>query len=61
MMEVSGSKPLTSESKGFSFWVALVVPGLPVQVNSPTWFASSCIGAGVSPCAHSKGSGCWFP
>ncbi|WMV58096.1 hypothetical protein MTR67_051481 [Solanum verrucosum] len=29
MLEVSSSKPLASESKGFAFWVELVVPGLP--------------------------------
>ena len=25
------------------------------------WFASYCIGAGVLPCTHPKGSGCGFP
>ena len=29
MLEVSSSKPLASESKGFAFWVELVAPGLP--------------------------------
>ncbi|KAH0784622.1 hypothetical protein KY290_004220 [Solanum tuberosum] len=29
MLEVSSSKPLASESKGFAFWVELVMPGLP--------------------------------
>ncbi|WMV33373.1 hypothetical protein MTR67_026758 [Solanum verrucosum] len=29
MLEVSNSKPLASESKGFAFWVELVAPGLP--------------------------------
>uniref|UniRef100_A0A0V0HDB1 Putative ovule protein n=1 Tax=Solanum chacoense TaxID=4108 RepID=A0A0V0HDB1_SOLCH len=28
MLEVSSSKPLASESKGFAFWVELVAPGL---------------------------------
>ena len=28
MLEVSSSKPLASESKGFAFWVELVVLGL---------------------------------
>ena len=28
MLEVSSSKPLASESKGFVFWVELVAPGL---------------------------------
>ncbi|KAH0638615.1 hypothetical protein KY285_035201 [Solanum tuberosum] len=29
MLEVSSSKPVASESKGFAFWVELVAPGLP--------------------------------
>ncbi|KAG5629260.1 hypothetical protein H5410_000977 [Solanum commersonii] len=29
MLEVSSSKPLSSESKRFAFWVKLVAPGLP--------------------------------
>ncbi|KAG5631949.1 hypothetical protein H5410_003666 [Solanum commersonii] len=29
MLEVSSSKPLASESKGFAFWVELIAPGLP--------------------------------
>ena len=29
MLEVSSSKPLASESKGFGLWVELVAPGLP--------------------------------
>uniref|UniRef100_A0A0V0HUR3 Putative ovule protein n=1 Tax=Solanum chacoense TaxID=4108 RepID=A0A0V0HUR3_SOLCH len=29
MLEVSSSKSLASESKGFAFWVELVAPGLP--------------------------------
>ncbi|WMV15351.1 hypothetical protein MTR67_008736 [Solanum verrucosum] len=29
MLEVSSSKPLANESKGFAFWVERVVPGLP--------------------------------
>ncbi|KAG5580700.1 hypothetical protein H5410_051327 [Solanum commersonii] len=29
MLEVSSSKPLASESRGFSFWVELIAPGLP--------------------------------
>ena len=29
MLEVSSSKPLANESKGFAFWVELVVPSLP--------------------------------
>ena len=29
MLEVSSSKPLASESKGFGFKVELVAPGLP--------------------------------
>uniref|UniRef100_A0A0V0HDU6 Putative ovule protein n=1 Tax=Solanum chacoense TaxID=4108 RepID=A0A0V0HDU6_SOLCH len=61
MLEVSSSKPLASESKGFAFWVELVAPGLPSAVTSPMWFASYCIGARVLPCAHPKGSGCGFP
>uniref|UniRef100_M1A229 UDP-3-O-[3-hydroxymyristoyl] glucosamine N-acyltransferase n=1 Tax=Solanum tuberosum TaxID=4113 RepID=M1A229_SOLTU len=32
MLEVSSSKPLASESKGFAFWVELVAPGLPSAV-----------------------------
>uniref|UniRef100_A0A0V0IMX7 Putative ovule protein n=1 Tax=Solanum chacoense TaxID=4108 RepID=A0A0V0IMX7_SOLCH len=27
-----------------------------VRVTSPMWFASYCIGAGVLPCVHPKGS-----
>ncbi|WMV34768.1 hypothetical protein MTR67_028153 [Solanum verrucosum] len=29
MLEVSSSKPLASESKGFAFWVELIALGLP--------------------------------
>ncbi|WMV56082.1 hypothetical protein MTR67_049467 [Solanum verrucosum] len=58
MLEVSSSKSLASESKGFAFWVELVAPACLVWVTSPMWFASYCIGAGVLPCAHPKGSGC---
>ncbi|KAG5575204.1 hypothetical protein H5410_055338 [Solanum commersonii] len=29
MLEVSSSKPLANESKGFALWVELVAPGLP--------------------------------
>ncbi|KAH0695568.1 hypothetical protein KY289_015567 [Solanum tuberosum] len=29
MLEVSSSKPLANESRGFAFWVELVIPGLP--------------------------------
>lgn len=31
MSEVSSSKPLGSESKGFAFWVELVASGLPSE------------------------------
>ncbi|KAG5575341.1 hypothetical protein H5410_055475 [Solanum commersonii] len=34
MLEVSSSKPLASESKGFAFWVELVAPGLPSAENN---------------------------
>ncbi|KAG5595579.1 hypothetical protein H5410_036811 [Solanum commersonii] len=34
MLEVSSSKPLASESKGFAFWVELVTPGLPSAETS---------------------------
>ena len=61
MLEVSSSKPLASESKGFAFWVELVAPGLPGAVTSPMWFASYCIGAGFYPVRTQKGSGCGFP
>ena len=29
MLEVSSSKSLASESKGFAFWVEVIAPGLP--------------------------------
>ncbi|WMV33447.1 hypothetical protein MTR67_026832 [Solanum verrucosum] len=45
MLEVSSSKPLASESKGFAFWVELVAPGLPSAGSNPKvgkhWVISS--------------------
>ncbi|KAG5573498.1 hypothetical protein H5410_063264 [Solanum commersonii] len=57
-LEVSSSKPLSSESKGFAFWVDLSHKDCLVWVTSPMWFASDCIGAELLPCALPKGS--WF-
>ncbi|KAG5611002.1 hypothetical protein H5410_022283 [Solanum commersonii] len=52
---------MKKESKGFAFWVVLVTPGLPSAGYLSLWFVSYCLGAGVLPCAHPKGSGCGFP
>ena len=60
MLEVSSLKPLVSESKVFAFWVELVAPGLPSAGYHSYVVVSYCIGAGVLPCAHPKGSGCGF-
>ncbi|WMV42143.1 hypothetical protein MTR67_035528 [Solanum verrucosum] len=54
MLEVSSSKPLASESKGFAFWVKLVAPGLPSA--GYVSYVVCDIGVGVLPCAHPKGS-----
>ncbi|WMV25834.1 hypothetical protein MTR67_019219 [Solanum verrucosum] len=52
MLEVSSSKPLASESKGFAFWVELVALGLP----------SAGYLSYVSILGWMKGlSGSWFP
>ena len=63
MMEVSGSKPLTSESKGFAFWVELVAPGL-ASVGYLSYVACQLLhmsrgftlSAAGSPC-HKKNDG----
>lgn len=42
MREVSSSKLLARESKGFAFWVELVAPGLSSAVTSPMWLPLLC-------------------
>uniref|UniRef100_A0A0V0GVH2 Putative ovule protein n=1 Tax=Solanum chacoense TaxID=4108 RepID=A0A0V0GVH2_SOLCH len=56
MLEVSSSK-----ARGLPFGSSSSHRACLVRVTSPMWFASYCIGAGVLPCGHPKGSGCRFP
>ena len=61
VLEVSSSKPLASESKGFAFWVELVVPGLPSADYLSNVVCELLHKSRGLPCAHPKGNGCGFP
>uniref|UniRef100_A0A0V0H6V0 Putative ovule protein n=1 Tax=Solanum chacoense TaxID=4108 RepID=A0A0V0H6V0_SOLCH len=61
MLEVSSSKSLASESEGFAFWDELVAPDLPSAGYLSYVVCELLHRRGVLPCAHPKGSGCWFP
>ena len=55
MLEVSSSKPLASESKGFAFWVELVALGL-LSAGYLSYVVCELLHrSGVLPCAHPKG------
>ncbi|KAH0716877.1 hypothetical protein KY290_013450 [Solanum tuberosum] len=58
MLEVSSSKPLASESKGFAFWVELVAQGLPSAGYLSYVVCKLLHRSGVLPCVHPKGSSC---
>ena len=53
--------PLPAKARGLPSGSSSSHQACLVRVTSPMWFASYCIGAGVLPCAHPKGSGCGFP
>jgi len=53
--------PLPVTARGLPSGSSSIHRACLVWVTSPMWFASYCIGAGVLPCAHPKGSVCEFP
>lgn len=61
MLEVSNSKLLASECKGFAFWVELVEPGLPSAGYLSNVVCELLHKSRGLPCAHPKGNGCGFP
>ncbi|KAG5612196.1 hypothetical protein H5410_023477 [Solanum commersonii] len=50
--------PLPAKARGLPSRSSSSYQACLVRVTSPMWFESYCIGAGVLPCAHPKGSGC---
>lgn len=60
MLEVSSLKSLTSEGKGFAFWVELIAPGLPSADYLSYVVCELLHRSGGLPYAHPKGNGCGF-
>ncbi|KAG5599929.1 hypothetical protein H5410_031299 [Solanum commersonii] len=52
--------PLPTKARGLPSGSSSSHRACLVRVTSPMWFASYCIGAGILPCAHPKGSSCGF-